>query len=154
MPIGETYLNINGRIATEPVKRELNDGGESVGFLVISTERRFNKEVGEWVDGHQCSVWVTCRRRLARHVWASLHRGDEVMVAGRLRTRQYDDEGTTRYLTEVDAYAIGPNLARATATVVRMRTGSREAGTPESLSVISPASPASPVSETEVRHAA
>ncbi|WP_169732962.1 single-stranded DNA-binding protein [Haloechinothrix halophila] len=154
MPIGETYLNINGRIATEPVKRELNDGGESVGFLVISTERRFSKEVGEWIDGHRCSVWVTCRRRLARHVWASLHSGDEVMVAGRLRTRQYDDGGTTRYITEVDAYAIGPNLARATATVVRMPTGSREAGSSESPPVVSPAPPASPPSETELRHAA
>ncbi|MPY78543.1 MAG: single-stranded DNA-binding protein [Actinophytocola sp.] len=152
MPISETYLNINGRIATEPIKRELNDGGESVGFLVISTERRFDKEAGEWVDGHKCSVWVTCWRRLARHVWASLHKGDEVMVAGRLRTREYDDSGTTRYINEVDAYAVGPNLARATATVVRMRTGT-QAGTSEPAPVV-PRAPATPPTEREARHAA
>ncbi|GAA5109807.1 single-stranded DNA-binding protein [Haloechinothrix salitolerans] len=131
MPIGETYLNINGRIATEPTRRELDDGGESLGFLVISTERRFDKETGKWVDGHKCSVWVTCWRRLARHVGVSLRKGDEVMVAGRLRTREYDDDGATRCVTEVDAYAVGPNLARATATVVRVRAGTHVAGAPE-----------------------
>ncbi|MPY83494.1 MAG: single-stranded DNA-binding protein [Actinophytocola sp.] len=129
MPIGETYLNINGRIATEPARRELDDGDEALGFLVISTERRFDKQLGEWIDGHTCSVWVTCWRRLARNVAESLHKGDEVMVAGRMRTREYTDEGMTRYFSEVDAYAVGPNLARATATVHRMRGAQPTAAT-------------------------
>lgn len=154
MPISETYLNVNGRIATDLRRRDLSDGGMSVGFLVVSVERRFDKEVGEWVDGHKCAVWVTCWRRLARHVWASLNKGDEVMVAGRLRTREYDDNGTTKHITEVDAYAIGPNLARATATVVKTSTGTRAAGNsaPTRGSPADP--PASPPVEMAARRAA
>ncbi|MPY97025.1 MAG: single-stranded DNA-binding protein [Actinophytocola sp.] len=157
MPISETYLNINGRIATELRRRDLSDGGMSVGFLVVSIERRFDKEVGEWVDGHKCVVWVTCWRRLARHVWASLHKGDDVMVAGRLRTREYDDNGTTKHATEVDAYAIGPNLARATATVVKMPAGPRAAGGTSGTGPTrgSPADPpAAPSAEMAARRAA
>lgn len=121
MAIGETYVSVNGRIVTEPERRELADGGETLGFLVISTERRFDKQTGEWVDGRRFSVWVTCWRKLARNVGLSLRKGDDVMISGRLRTREYEDGGKTRYTTELDAYAAGPNLARAIADVRRVR---------------------------------
>lgn len=123
MAIGETFVNVNGRIVTEFERRELNGGGESVGFLLLSTERRFDKATGEWVDGRKFSVWVTCWRRLARNVALSLGKGDDVMVFGRLRTREYEDGGKTRYSTELEAYAVGPNLSRAIARVRKIRGG-------------------------------
>lgn len=121
--MGETFVTVIGRIVTELDRRDLGDGNENVGFLVISTERRFDKSVGEWVDGRKFSVWVTCWRRLARNVAVSMHKGDEVMVCGRLRTREYEDGGKTRYATELEAYAVGPNLTRAIAEVRRIKAG-------------------------------
>lgn len=114
-------MHVNGRIATDVERRDFGERGEMAGFLVISTERRFDKSSGEWVDGRKFSVWVTCWRRLARNVAMSLEKGDDVMVAGRLRTREYEADGKRRYSVELDAHAVGPNLTRAVADVRRIR---------------------------------
>lgn len=124
MAMGETFVHLNGRIATEVTRRDLGNGLENASFLFISTERRFDKQTGEWADGRRLSLWVTCWRRLARNVADSLNKGDEVMVHGRLRTREYEEDGKTRYATEVDAFAVGPNLNRAIARVQRIRAES------------------------------
>lgn len=124
MAIGETILHVNGRIVTELERRDLGgERGEMVGFLVISTERKFDKDSGDWVDGRKFSVWVTCWRRLARNVAMTMQKGDDVMISGRLRTREYEDGGKMRYATELDAHAVGPNLTRAIAEVRRIRAG-------------------------------
>jgi len=116
-------VTVNGRVATDVERRAVGEGNEMAGFLVISTERKFDKSLGDWVDGRKFSVWVTCWRRLARNVAMSLSKGDDVIVCGRLRTREYEDGGKTRYATELDAYAVGPNLTRAVAEVRRLRLG-------------------------------
>lgn len=123
MAMGETFVHVNGRIVTEVERRAVGESGEMAGFMVISTERRFDKAVGDWVDGRKFSVWVTCWRRLARNVALTLTKGDDVMVSGRLRTREYEEGGKTRYSTELDAHAVGPNLTRAIADVRRIRSG-------------------------------
>lgn len=116
-------MTVNGRIVTELDQREFGEGKEHVGFMVISTERRFDKDTGDWIDGRKFSVWVSCWRRLARNVQMSLGKGDDVVVCGRLRTREYVDGDKTRYATELDAYAVGPNLSRAIVSVRRIRGG-------------------------------
>jgi single-stranded DNA-binding protein len=46
------------------------------------SERRRDKESGEWVDGRHLSVSVTRWRTLAESVLASLSKGDPVIVTG------------------------------------------------------------------------
>jgi single-strand DNA-binding protein len=121
--VGETILTVSGRIVTELERRDLGERGEMVGFLVISTERKFDKASGDWVDGRKFSIWVACFRRLARNVAMTMHKGDDVIVCGRLHTREYEDGGKLRYATELAAYAVGPNLTRAIADVRRIRAG-------------------------------
>jgi single-strand DNA-binding protein len=53
---------------------------------------------------------------------ASLHKGDPVVVSGRLFTRQYERDGQLRSSYEMDAVAVGPDLARGTATFQRSRS--------------------------------
>lgn len=124
MAYGETLLSMNGTICTELVRRTLDDGGALATFMVISNERRFDKETGTWVDGRKFSVRVKCFRKLAENVLASLSVGDPVMVSGRLRSTEYEEDGRTRYGLELDAYAVGPNLKNATAEIRRIRGGS------------------------------
>lgn len=123
MAIGETNLTLVGNVGSELNRRVLDDGSEVVSFRAMSNERRFDKQTGDWVDGRKFSVRVNCWRRLAVNVYASLSKGDPVMVVGRLYTREYEVNSETRYSTEMDAYAVGPNLARATAEVRRTRGG-------------------------------
>ncbi|MBA0126423.1 single-stranded DNA-binding protein [Haloechinothrix sp. YIM 98757] len=121
MAVGETILGLNGTIGSELHRRVAEDGTESVGFRLVSTERRFDKERGEWVDGRRCVIWVTCWRRLAANVCASLCKGDAVLVTGRLYTREQDAGDVLQQTAELDAFAVGPNLARATAQLRRRR---------------------------------
>jgi single-strand DNA-binding protein len=61
-----------------------------------------------------------------------------VVVSGRLFTRQYERDGQLRSSYEMDAVAVGPDLARGTATFQRSRpsvpathTSTDEHGMPE-----------------------
>jgi single-strand DNA-binding protein len=63
---------------------------------------------------------VTCWRNLADHVTASLHKGDQVVVQGRMKIEEYQTkEGAHRTDLVVDAKAIGPDLALHTVMVNR-----------------------------------
>jgi single-strand DNA-binding protein len=86
---------------------------------VASNERRFDKETQSWVNGESLYVSVTCWRKLALGVAASLTKGDPVMVTGRLFTRGFEVEGQKRSVTELEAFAVGPDLSRCVADVTR-----------------------------------
>lgn len=108
-----TEVIITGNVVDEPSKRY---AGESVlcSFRIASTERRFDRQVGGWVDGDSLFLRVTCWRALAGHVLASVHKGDPVMVKGRLFSRQYDKDGQKRVSFEIDAHHVGHDLTRGT----------------------------------------
>ena len=72
---------------------------------------------------------VTCWRRLVGGVSFSLYKGAPVIVTGRMFTRQYEVDGAKRSSLEIDAAAVGPDLARCQATI--MRTPQRAAAEPD-----------------------
>jgi single-strand DNA-binding protein len=68
----------------------------------LAVNRRV-KDGDTWKD--QLSGYFTCNawRDMAGNVAESLHRGDRVVVIGRLVSRSYDDrEGQTKSVTEVE----------------------------------------------------
>jgi single-strand DNA-binding protein len=67
-------------------------------------------------------VTVTCWRSLAANVAACLHKGDPVVVKGRMRVRQFDDkEGNQRTVVEVEATTLGHDLTRGVAHFLRTK---------------------------------
>jgi single-strand DNA-binding protein len=119
--MNETNVTIVGNVISDPRQRRTSEGTKVVSFRMSSHERRYDKAAEQWVDGDHLYVTVTCWRRLAAGVAASLVKGDPVMVRGRLYTREYEVEGQRRYSTEVEAASVGPDLARCTADVQRPR---------------------------------
>jgi single-strand DNA-binding protein len=90
-------------------------------FRIASNERRFDKTSESWVDGESLYLSVNCWRRLAENA-ASLVKGDPVIVSGKLRTREWTTEqGERRSVVELEANAVGPDLARCAATVRKQR---------------------------------
>lgn len=128
----DTPLTIVGNVLVAPtVRRTVESNQLAVTFRVASTSRRFDKAIDSWVDGQSLRVRVTCWRRLAEGVAASLNLGDPVIVTGRLYTRDWrDEDGNHRTLYEMDASAVGHDLARGTATfkrnIARLSTSSVE----------------------------
>jgi single-strand DNA-binding protein len=115
----ETTMTMIGRLATAVSGVNFNDGGLKATFRLASTERRFDRGLQQWVDGSRLFLTVVCWRALAEHVLATLGVGDPVIVQGRLRSREYEKDGRVHSVIEIEAAAVGPDLARCTATVAR-----------------------------------
>jgi single-strand DNA-binding protein len=110
----DTNLVVVGNVLTAPEWRRIASTGALVAnFRVASTARRYDRETARWVDGNNLRVRVSAWRRLAEGIAASIKVGDPVIVYGRLYTRDWkDDNGNNRISFEMEAYAIGHDLAR------------------------------------------
>jgi single-strand DNA-binding protein len=118
--VNETTVTVTGNVAGDVIARRVGSNGEHllVTFRVASSERRWDKASESWVDGDRFTASVNCWRRLAEGA-RLLVKGDPVVVTGRLSVREYEVEGVRRYMTEIAATAVGPDLARCAAEVRR-----------------------------------
>ena len=108
-------LIIAGSLASD-VALETDEAGASVArFRVIMHSRRKDPATGLGSPVPPTVLSVVCRRRLAHNVAESLRHRDPVVVGGRLRIC---DTGRRPYL-EIDAWAVGPDLTRTRAQVLR-----------------------------------
>jgi single-strand DNA-binding protein len=117
--VNETTVTVVGNLVDDPTLRQTESGVEVAGFRVASTSRRYDRESGRWVDAGTLFLPVSCWRSLAANVGASLGKGDPVIVTGRLFTRTYERDGQTRTSYDLEALAVGPDLARGRATFQR-----------------------------------
>jgi single-strand DNA-binding protein len=114
------YVTLTGYVAREPILRQVSEGLFVADVRVGITPRYLDRKTGEWRDAETSYYSVSCWRRLAGHVRASLHKGDPVLVRGRFHTRTYEDrEGRIRTEIEIVADTIGHDLSRGTANYMR-----------------------------------
>jgi single-strand DNA-binding protein len=114
------YVTLVGFVAREPSLRKTKDDKQVADVRVGATTRYYDKTRAAWTDGDTSYYTVTCWRRLAGHVRASLHKGDPVMVKGRFRTHTYEDkQGRIRTEVEITADTIGHDLSRGVANYIR-----------------------------------
>ncbi|SFS06137.1 single-strand DNA-binding protein [Microbacterium sp. cf046] len=102
-------ITIVGTVGTDPEKKTRN-GVTITTFRLASRERRFDKATGAWVDGETNWYTVSAYRRLAEHVFDSVHRRDRVILTGRLHVRNWDNGEKRGTAVDVDADAIGHDL--------------------------------------------
>ncbi|HWK19375.1 MAG TPA: single-stranded DNA-binding protein [Microbacteriaceae bacterium] len=128
-------IAVTGVIATDPRNVVVKDGGLPVtSFRLASQQRRFDREQGRWVDTETNWFTVTAFRALAENAGASLHKGDRIVVRGRLRMREWTNGERSGLNVEIEADAIGHDLAWGRTDyrkVVRSATASAEPATDE-----------------------
>ena len=117
--MNETSVTVVGNLVDDPRLRTAETGVDVASFRVASTSRRFDRDAGRWIDSASLFLSVTCWRTLAGNAVASLRKGDPVVVTGRLSTRTYEKDGQVRSTCELEAVAVGPDLARGTAVFRR-----------------------------------
>jgi single-strand DNA-binding protein len=110
--VNETWITMVGNVVDEPKLRETKTGTKVLSFRVASTSRRYDKEQERWIDNETMYASVTCWRWFAENVAASLHKGQPVIVTGKIFTREYRKDETVRASYEIDAEAVGHDLAR------------------------------------------
>lgn len=87
----------------DEVKMHYFEGGNCIGrFPVATNETYTNKQTGERIT---TTEWhnVVVRNKLAELCEKFLSKGDRVYVEGRIKTRQWEQEGVKRYTTEIQA---------------------------------------------------
>ncbi|WP_018568424.1 single-stranded DNA-binding protein [Streptomyces sp. PsTaAH-124] len=131
--MNETTVCVVGNVATQPVYRE-PAGGASARFRLAVTARYWDREKNAWTDGHTNFFTVWANRQLATNAMASLNVGDPVLVQGRLKVRTETRDGTSRTWADIDATAIGHDLARGTSAF-------RRSGRPEQAATTEPPRP-------------
>lgn len=112
-------ITVTGNIGTEPEQRSLGDGASVTSFRVASPHRRFDRSTGAWVEQYTNWYTVSAFRALGAHAYSSLHRGDRVVVTGRLRLREWESGGKRGVSAEIDADAIGHDLLFGTTVYAR-----------------------------------
>lgn len=120
MSLASTQITVVGRLVTDIDTRMTPSGHKVADFRIACQERNYDKEQGLWVDGDRLYMTVVCWQTMAERAADSLHKGDQVVVHGRVKIRDYTTkEGARRTALEVDAKAIGPDLAFHTVMVNR-----------------------------------
>ncbi|MBE9926855.1 single-stranded DNA-binding protein [Cellulosimicrobium cellulans] len=120
---GDVTVTLSGFVATTPTLFRSQSGNDFTSFRIAQTRRYLDRERGEWVDGR--TLWFTVKvwKNTARNVALSLHKGDPVVVTGRLSLDEWDGPDGPRTSLVVEATALGPDLtlgeARFTRTVHR-----------------------------------
>ncbi|PCH78248.1 MAG: single-stranded DNA-binding protein [Flavobacteriaceae bacterium] len=85
----------------DDVKMHYFEGGNSIGRFSLATNETFtSKETGERITNTE---WhnVVVRNKLAEICEKYLSKGDKIYCEGRIKSRKWEQEGTTHYMTEI-----------------------------------------------------
>lgn len=123
-------ISLTGTIAT-PLKRiDTTSGISLITFRLASSQRRYDRSRGVWVDSETNWFSVSVYRQLAYHAAASLDKGDRVFVSGRLRIRNWQKDDRSGTSVEIDAESLGPDLLFGTTSFTKSTGGSASASGP------------------------
>jgi single-strand DNA-binding protein len=115
--MNESYVTIQGWVGGNVDLRDVGD--TQVGSFRVGSTPRYNKG-GTWVDGQTSWYTVNCWRNLGRNVKESLHRGDAVIVHGRVRVDVWEREGKPSSVQwVVDATFVGHDLTKGTSAFLK-----------------------------------
>ncbi|MGW7025455.1 single-stranded DNA-binding protein [Streptomyces decoyicus] len=152
--MNDTMVTLVGNAATAVEHRQTAAGVTVARFRLAATSRRWDKAQERWTDGGTSFYTVRSWRALADNVAASVAVGEPLVVQGRLRLREGEqppERGGQRWFSaEVDAVAIGHDLARGTSAFRRTTRAPRTEADPAPSPSPQP-SPRSP-HETSEQH--
>lgn len=117
--VNETMVTIVGNAATDVRYSTTSAGVPLASFRLASTERRYDRQQGAWVDGETSFVTVWAWRWMAENVVSSVSKGDPLLVAGKLRVREREQDGKRTVTVDIDAWALGHDLSRGTSAFRR-----------------------------------
>ena len=96
-------VTLIGNVGVDPEVRTTESGVKVARVRLATTERMYNRQTNEsteHTEWHTITLW----RSLADVVDRFVHKGSQIYIEGRLRTREWTDkDGIKRYTTEIMA---------------------------------------------------
>lgn len=102
---GVNKVILVGNLGKDPEVRHLESGVAVASFTIATSESYKDRNSGEkktLTEWHNIVLW----RGLAEIAEKYLHKGDQIYIEGRLRSRSWEGESGTRYITEI----VGDNM--------------------------------------------
>ncbi len=140
-------VTLIGNLVDDPELR-FTPSGVAMAKVRFAVNRRYQRD-GEWQE--ETSFFNgTLWRDAAENAAESLHKGDRVIITGRLEQRSWEtQEGDKRSVVEVSVDEMGPSLRWATAQVTRTPRGGGGDWSSGSGSGSGSNRPAAPVARTD-----
>ena len=127
MAFESNFVTFIGNLTDAPELRFTGSGDAVASFRVANNRKWTGKDGREQEDTTYMGVNVW--RDLAENAAESLHKGDRVIVIGRMKVRRYENkEGQTVWVTEIEADEVAPSLRWARTQVARQGTASASKG--------------------------
>ncbi|WP_051717194.1 single-stranded DNA-binding protein [Streptomyces megasporus] len=118
--MNETVVTVVGNAASAVEAKTTAAGHPAARLRLATTVRRYDERQGGWTDAHTSFYTVWAFRALAENLVASVTIGEPLVVQGRLRVRQGERDGQRWTSADIEATAIGHDLARGTSAFVRV----------------------------------
>ncbi len=99
-------VTVSGNLTREPELRNL-PSGQAVCQLRIAHNERFKDASGEWAD-RAAYFDVTVWGGLGEWMGRNLAKGQKVVVSGRLKWREWGEEGNKRQAVDISADSVVP----------------------------------------------
>lgn len=98
--MNKVYLS--GRVGNDPIIRTLTNGAIVASVTLATTERGYTtsdgKNVPERTEWHNLVFW----RKQAEVVQKYVHKGDKLLVEGKVRYREYEKDNMKHKVTDIE----------------------------------------------------
>jgi len=112
----DANFTVTGNVGADPDYALVGDGVPRLKVRVCWNTRRKDPETGDWADANTSWINVTCWRGLARNLRFCLHKGDPVVLRGKLEVRPFTGkDGQQRISVDVEADFLSHDLRRGVA---------------------------------------
>lgn len=124
-------ITLTGLVATVPYVVSQDDKVPFTSFRLASNQRYFDRRTSQWVAGDTNWYTVTAFRALAVNAAASIHKGDRVIVTGRLKVRRWETGEKSGLAVDVEAEGIGHDLVWGTTRYERTAQREQQSAPPQ-----------------------
>ena len=119
--MNDIITTVIGNAVTDVSLRVTSTGTSVASFRIASNSRRFDKSTSSWIDQEPSYLSITAWSQLAENVALSVHKGQALVVTGKLKVRQWQDADKSGTNVEIDAIAIGHDLNRGTSEFTKVK---------------------------------
>ena len=119
--MNDIITTVIGNAVTDVSLRVTSTGASVASFRIASNSRRFDKSTNSWIDQEPSYLSITAWSQLAENVALSVHKGQGLVVTGKLKVRQWQDADKSGTNVEIDAIAIGHDLNRGTSEFTKVK---------------------------------
>ena len=124
-------ITLTGLVATDARHIVTSEGLPITSFRLASAQRRFDRSQDRWIDGDTNWYTITSFRQLAINSAGSIKKGERIVVTGRLKIREWQNGERAGTTIDIEADAIGHDLAWGTSAFSRSITVSAAEAVPE-----------------------